>query len=169
MAAQGLEESFTDLVISFVEELRFIFEGNARLQMAAAFLQSAKHTKRPISGEFWKGIQPYLERVFRKDEGLFLSGEFRNNVALSAVADEVGKAWGMLPEQTKEAIWEYLHMMSGMAMGIHGLDDASRESILGLTSETARDLGSLVPEALQAVVDASLKNGLPARTRPASP
>ena len=159
MAATGVEDAFAEMLTSFVDELAHIFPENTSIALALAALRSPL-VKPPVEGlsrEFWTGVQPHIEKVFQKDDALITSGELVANKTLGVVAKDIASAWPVLPQPTKDAIWEYLHMLTGMAMGLHGIDPASRDAIFALSADAARQLGNALPDSLDKIVQDAFK------------
>lgn len=106
-----LDDFFEDLYQSYPDPSLFILKQTSKAMM--------RTTPRLIVENFMYCVEPYKDKLLKKDESFFINGGLANNLKntdYGFLIDEINKVaeiWNR-PEtspKTKESIWKYFHAL----------------------------------------------------------
>jgi hypothetical protein len=101
--------AFNDMMEQFLNELNMTFpENKSVIKFQASFELLRNTTPRKILDNFMDAVTPYTKKIMSRDE-TFITEDAKNIPTISEI--DLGTMWGQASEQTKGAIWQYLHTL----------------------------------------------------------
>ncbi len=101
--------AFNDMMDQFLTELNLTFPENKGVMKFQASFEILKVTSpRSILDNFMNDVKPYAKKIIAKDE-TFILEDSKNIKSLSDI--EIVGMWNSSSNNTKNAIWQYLHTL----------------------------------------------------------
>lgn len=148
---EAAEARFVSMLCEFLAEMKNVFPAHeASIKMAMAGVRAADMASPgSISTKFFQGIAPVLDRVLARDDSLLSTPSSGGDIGLGSFdptfAKIVADGWGQVHPDSKQAIWDYLHLLSGMSMALHYHE---KDAVLG-DRACPVDIGSLMSTVQQ--------------------
>lgn len=101
--------AFNDMLDQFLTELNLTFPSNkAVIKFQASFEIMRQTAPSHILDNFMDAVKPYVKKIISRDE-TFITEDSKNIQTLSDI--DISSMWENSSEQTKSAIWQYLHTL----------------------------------------------------------
>jgi hypothetical protein len=101
--------AFNDMMEQFLNELNMTFpENKSVIKFQASFELLRNTTPRKILDNFMDAVTPYTKKIMSRDEK-FITDDAKNIPTISEI--DLDTMWNQASEQTKSAIWQYLHTL----------------------------------------------------------
>jgi hypothetical protein len=101
--------AFNDMMEQFLNELNMTFpENKSVIKFQASFELLRTTAPRKILDNFMDAVTPYTKKIMARDE-LFITEDAHNIPTISDI--DLGAIWSQASDQTKAAIWQYLHTL----------------------------------------------------------
>jgi hypothetical protein len=101
--------AFNDMMEQFLSELNMTFpENKSVIKFQASFELLRNTTPRKILDNFMDAVTPYTKKIMSRDEK-FITDDAKNIPTISEI--DLDTMWNQASEQTKSAIWQYLHTL----------------------------------------------------------
>jgi hypothetical protein len=101
--------AFNDMMEQFLTELNLTFPDNKAVIKFQASFDIVRATKpRAILDGFMDTVQPYVKKIMNKDD-TFITHDSKNVNSISDI--DLDSLWVNCSDQTKGAIWQYLHTL----------------------------------------------------------
>jgi hypothetical protein len=101
--------AFNDMMEQFLNELNMTFpENKSVVKFQASFELLKNTTPRKVLDNFMDAITPYMKKIMARDE-TFITEDTSNIPTISEI--DLNTIWSQASDQTKGAIWQYLHTL----------------------------------------------------------
>jgi hypothetical protein len=101
--------AFNDMMEQFLTELNLTFPDNKAVIKFQASFELVRATKpSAILDGFMDTVQPYVKKIMNKDD-TFITDDSKNVNSISDI--DLDSLWVNCSDQTKGAIWQYMHTL----------------------------------------------------------
>jgi hypothetical protein len=101
--------AFNDMMEQFLTELNLTFPDNKAVIKFQASFELVRATKpSAILDGFMDTVQPYVKKIMNKDD-TFITDDSKNVNSISYI--DLDSLWVNCSDQTKGAIWQYMHTL----------------------------------------------------------
>jgi len=102
-------KAFNDMMDQFLTELNLTFpENKAVIRYQASFEVLRSTNPKQVLEEYMKAVKPYKNKIMQKDV-TFITEDSKNIPGISDI--DLSTIWEESSDNTKSAIWQYLHTL----------------------------------------------------------
>jgi hypothetical protein len=133
-------KAFNDMMDQFLTELNLTFPKNKSvIKFQASFEVVRTATPNKVLDAYMKAIKPYRNKIMRKDD-TFITEDSSNIPALADI--NLASLWGECSDNTKDAIWQYLHTLMVFGTTIKTFPPETMNMIESMAAKCAEQMQS---------------------------
>ncbi len=130
--------AFNDMMDQFLTELNLTFpENKAVVKFQASFEILRQTAPSQILDNFMDAVNPYVKKIISRDE-TFITEDSKNIQTLSDI--DIITMWNSSSDQTKSAIWQYMHTLVVLGTTIKSFPKDTLSMIEDMAEKCAKQM-----------------------------